>query len=216
MPPIEHKVTEYSFKQLVFSDVARFRPYAKPSWFGVLYALPGHPGMLASLFLRAQQLLVAKGRFRYAWLLRTLGGVLTGADFAPGAHVGLGLMMVHPQGVCLGYGSNLGNGITMASGVVVGVRNPHEVENEAEETGLVLGEMGTIGDDVFFGAHAVVLGGVTIGNNVVIGANSVVLSDVPDDAIMLGVPARRVGTQPPRASSRSAGQTARRDLQEQP
>lgn len=180
----------------MFSDVARFRERTKPSWRGVLVALPAHPGMLAALFLRAQQVLVKRGRVRIAWCTRTLCNILTGADIAPGAHVGLGLMMVHPNGVCLGYGSNLGDNITMASGVVIGVRNLHEAEASAGEDGAVLGQVGTIGDGVFFGAHAVVLGGVTIGDNVMVGANSVVLADVPEDAVMLGVPARRVGTQP--------------------
>lgn len=180
----------------MFSDVQRFRERATPSWRGVLIALPAHPGMLASLFLRAQQVLVKRGHLRVAWCTRTLCNVLTGADIAPGAHVGLGLMMVHPNGVCLGYGSRLGDNITMASGVVIGVRNLHEAEAAADENGAVLGDVGSIGDGVFFGAHSVVLGGVTVGSNVMIGANSVVLADVPDDAVMLGVPARRVGTQP--------------------
>jgi serine O-acetyltransferase len=194
---IEPTLTTHTFRELMFSDILRFRPRSKPSWRGVLIALPAHPGVLASLFLRAQQVLVRRGRLRLAWCTRTLCNALTGADIAPGAHVGLGLMIVHPNGVCLGYGSNLGNNITMASGVVIGVRNLHEAEAAAGDDGAVLGDVGTIGDGVFFGAHAVVLGGVRVGNNAMIGANSVVLSDVPDDAVMLGVPARRVGTQPP-------------------
>ena len=153
--------------------------------------------MLASLFLRAQQVLVRRGRVRLAFCTRTLCNWLTGADICPGAHVGLGLMMVHPSGVCLGHGTNLGDNITMASGVVIGIRSLVEAEAAAGD-GPVIGETGTIGDDVFFGAHPVVLGGVTVGSNVMIGANSVVVVDVPDDAVMLGVPARRVSTQPPR------------------
>ncbi len=194
---IEATITPHTFRELVFSDVQRFRERAKPSWRGVLVALPAHPGMLASLFLRGQQVLVKRGRMRLAWCTRTLCNTLTGADIAPGAHVGLGLMMVHPNGVCLGFGSRLGDNITMASGVVIGVRNLHEAEAAAGEDSAVLGDVGTIGDGVFFGAHAVVLGGVRVGSNAMIGANSVVLADVPDDAVMLGVPARRVGTQPP-------------------
>jgi serine O-acetyltransferase len=40
----------------------------------------------------------------------------------------------------------------------------------------------------------VLVGGVRIGTNAVVGANAVVLSDVPDDAVVFGSPARRVGT----------------------
>lgn len=47
-----------------------------------------------------------------------------------------------------------------------------------------------IGNDVFVGAGAVILGGVTIGDNAKIGANSVVLTDVPAGATAVGAPAR--------------------------
>jgi serine O-acetyltransferase len=46
-----------------------------------------------------------------------------------------------------------------------------------------------IGDGVFVGAGARILGGITIGNGAQIGANAVVLKDVPDGATAVGVPA---------------------------
>lgn len=49
-----------------------------------------------------------------------------------------------------------------------------------------------IGNNVFVGAGAIVLPGVTIGNNVVIGAGSVVTKDVPDNSVVIGNPARVV------------------------
>jgi acetyltransferase-like isoleucine patch superfamily enzyme len=48
----------------------------------------------------------------------------------------------------------------------------------------------TIGNDVWVGAHAIILSGVTIGNGAVIGAGSVVTSDVPPYAIVGGNPAK--------------------------
>jgi carbonic anhydrase/acetyltransferase-like protein (isoleucine patch superfamily) len=47
-----------------------------------------------------------------------------------------------------------------------------------------------IGDNVYFGAGAKVMGGAKIGNNVVVAANSLVLTDVPDNMTVIGVPAR--------------------------
>lgn len=47
-----------------------------------------------------------------------------------------------------------------------------------------------IGDDVYLGAGAKILGGIRVGDGAVIGANSVVLIDVPDGATAAGVPAR--------------------------
>lgn len=48
----------------------------------------------------------------------------------------------------------------------------------------------TIGDNVWIGDKATILGNVHIGNNVIIGANSVVTSDIPDNCIAVGVPAK--------------------------
>ena len=51
-------------------------------------------------------------------------------------------------------------------------------------------ERPTIGDNVTLGANVVIIGNVRIGNNVTIGAGSVVVRDVPDNAIVVGNPAR--------------------------
>ena len=58
-----------------------------------------------------------------------------------------------------------------------------------------------IGDDVWIGANAVVLAGVTIGRGAVIGAGSVVTRDIAEYTVAAGVPARPVGT---RGSDRTA------------
>lgn len=47
-----------------------------------------------------------------------------------------------------------------------------------------------IGDNVMIGAGAIVIGGITVGNNVIIGAGSVVVKDIPDNATVVGNPAR--------------------------
>jgi serine O-acetyltransferase len=47
-----------------------------------------------------------------------------------------------------------------------------------------------LGNNVFLGAGAKVLGSVKLGDNVVVGANSVVISDVPPNCMVMGVPAR--------------------------
>jgi len=51
-----------------------------------------------------------------------------------------------------------------------------------------------IGDNVYIGAGACILGAVTIGNGAIIGANSVVTKDVAPYSIMAGVPAKMIGT----------------------
>lgn len=51
-----------------------------------------------------------------------------------------------------------------------------------------------IGDHVFVGAGAIILPGVTIGNNVIVGAGAVISKDVPDDSVVVGNPARVIGS----------------------
>ncbi|WP_286194743.1 acyltransferase [Agrobacterium sp. Ap1] len=108
--------------------------------------------------------------------------------------------------VCISGKVRFGDGVRIASLVsIVGFNHgfddpdtpindqPHEIK------GIV------IGDDVWIGANAVVLDGVTIGNGAVIAAGAVVNKDVPPLAIMAGVPAklvRRRGEKPVSAKSR--------------
>jgi acetyltransferase-like isoleucine patch superfamily enzyme len=49
-----------------------------------------------------------------------------------------------------------------------------------------------IGDDVWIGANAVILPGVTIGRHVVVAAGAVVTQDVPDSCVVAGIPAKVV------------------------
>lgn len=51
-----------------------------------------------------------------------------------------------------------------------------------------------IGDDVFIGAGARVLGGIVVGDGARIGANAVVIQDVPAGATVVGIPARVIAT----------------------
>jgi serine O-acetyltransferase len=174
-----------SFSQLVFSDLQRYRPHEKPSWLRVLARCPFIPGLIASIVVRAQQCLHRSGRTRLAGALRTVGTVLVGADFGAGMQIGPGLMLAHPVGVTIGFGLRIGSNVTFAAGVTAAARYYDERENQ---------EFATICDGAVLGAHAVLVGGVRIGENAMVGANSVVLSDVADNAVVMGVPARQVGT----------------------
>ena len=85
-------------------------------------------------------------------------------------HNGLGLVVHGDAGV--------GSGCKIYQNVTLGGRNG--------QGGPVLG------CGVFVGAGACILGEIRVGDNAKIGANAVVLTDVPEGAVMVGVPARRI------------------------
>lgn len=62
------------------------------------------------------------------------------------------------------------------------------------------GKRPRIGNNVDLGANVVIIGDITIGNNVTIGAGSVVVKDVPDNAVVVGNPARIIKYNPPEKS----------------
>lgn len=197
---------EFGFRALVFSDLARYRPSGTASWSRVAALCLTTPGMLASLVLRAQQVLHRSGRTRISAVLRSVGLVLLGADFGPGMQVGTGLMLAHPAGVTIGFGLRIGNNVTFAGGataaaryydaeVARSARDGHGAHSaDSADSGQ---EFATICDGAVIGAHAVLVGGVRVGRNSMVGANTVVLSDVADNAVVLGNPARQVGTREP-------------------
>lgn len=179
----------HTFTQLVFSDLERYRPGQRPSWLKVAARSLSNPGLIASVILRAQQCAFRSGHRKTAFALRTVGLVLTSADFVPGMDVGPGLLMPHPNGVVIGNGLRVGANVTFGGGVTAGVKQP---DTPPEEDGFP-----EICDGAIILAHAVLAGPVTVGNHAQVGANTVVLSDVPDRAVMFGVPARKVGVRKP-------------------
>lgn len=87
-----------------------------------------------------------------------------------------------------------GNGVRLGPGVVIIATNRKFRDRRVPITEQGVSHQGiTIGDDVLVGANAVILDGCRIGKGAVIGAGSVVTGDVPEYAIMAGVPARPIG-----------------------
>jgi len=132
-------------------------------------------GLRATLLYRVAHFLAIKG-------IRILPGIVTrfnitqhGFDVPARVKIGPGLYMPHPVGTVI-TAKRIGANLTIISSVTIGMRNTHDFP--------------IIGDNVFIGAGARVLGGITIGDNVNIGANAVVITDVPSGATALGVPAK--------------------------
>ena len=105
----------------------------------------------------------------------------TGIQINPGATIGRGLYIPHYGGIVVNPQAIIGNYCYLSHNVLIG----------KVHTGMREG-VPAIGDDVFVGTGAVILGNLTIGNNAAIGANSVVINDVPDDVFVAGAPAKIV------------------------
>lgn len=85
----------------------------------------------------------------------------------------------------------IGNHVNLAQGIIVTALNHNysDTTKRIDEQGVSTMPV-VIGDDVWIGANAIVLPGVTIGSHVVIAAGAVVTKDVPDYTLVAGVPAK--------------------------
>lgn len=95
----------------------------------------------------------------------------------------------------------VGNRVLIGSGALVTDSDAHPVdpdERRQMKDGVSLSVV--IEDDVFVGARAIVLKGVTIGRGSVIGAGAVVVRDVPPYSIVAGNPAKVVGSSKKRSN----------------
>jgi serine O-acetyltransferase len=99
---------------------------------------------------------------------------LTGVDIAPGAVIGPGLRISHGTGLVIGGYARIGRGALLLHGVTIGSPHPGRVER-----------MPVIGDGVFIGAGAKVIGDITVGDSVFIGVNAIVARDVPSGSRVL-------------------------------
>jgi len=99
---------------------------------------------------------------------------------------------VNPFSLLNGFGDlRIGSDVRIASHCVI-LSSTHGHEDPAtsiREQGIEK-QATSIGDDVWLGAHVVVMGGITIGAHCVVGAGSVVTSDIPPFAVAVGAPAR--------------------------
>ena len=102
---------------------------------------------------------------------------LSGIHIARGASIGPGLRIFHYGCIVINSGVSIGKNCTIRHGVTLGNRREYY-------------DLPVVGDNVDIGAGAKVLGAIRVGNNVSIGANAVVITDIPDNSIAVGVPAR--------------------------
>jgi serine O-acetyltransferase len=134
-------------------------------------------GSGAMVLYRLMQWSRRRGLWPLEMVFNRLNSICCNCIIGRGAEFGEGLVLIHATGIVI-------NGAVRAGS---GVHIEHQVTIGAERRCIPI-----IGDDVFIGAGARILGQVTIGQGARIGANAVVIEDVPAHHTAVGVPARTI------------------------
>ena len=149
-----------------------------------------YPGVKAIFFHRVANFFSVEKFDLIARMISQFSRFLTGIEIHPRAKIGDNLFIDHGMGVVIGETSEIGNNVTIYHMVTLGGISPSIESNEQRN----VKRHPTLKDNVVVGSGAQVLGPIEVGKNAKIGANAVVTKDVPENAVMVGIPAKNVGT----------------------
>ncbi len=149
-----------------------------------------YPGIKAVFFHKIANFFYLAKIDLAARFISQLSRFLTGIEIHPGAKIGKNLFIDHGMGVVIGETSEIGDNVTIYHMVTLGGISPSIDSNNQRK----IKRHPTLMDNVIIGSGAQILGPVIIGKNAKVGANAVVIKDVPDNAVMIGIPAKNVGT----------------------
>ena len=124
--------------------------------------------------------------------INALSRFLTGIEIHPAAKIGKNLFIDHGMGVVIGETSEIGDNVTIYHMVTLGGISPSIDSSNQRD----VKRHPTLKNNVVVGSGAQVLGPVVVGENAKIGANAVVTKDVPENAVMVGIPAKNVSAVP--------------------
>ena len=149
-----------------------------------------YPGVKAVLFHRIAHFFCMAKFDLIARIISQTSRFFTGIEIHPGAKIGKNLFIDHGMGVVIGETSEIGNNVTIYHMATLGGIAPSINSNQQR----MVKRHPTLNDCVVVGSGAQILGPVIIGANAKVGANAVVTKDVPENAVMVGIPAKNVGT----------------------
>lgn len=139
-------------------------------------------GFQFTFWLRTCKYISGKNKIRF-FLLPIAKSILTNYSlkYGIGIHylteIGSGFYIGHIGGIIVHKNCVIGKNCNISQGVTLGQTNRGQRKGTP-----------TIGNNVYIGPGAVVIGNIKIGDNVAIGSNSVVTKDVPSNAVVVGVP----------------------------
>ncbi|MDC1039635.1 serine O-acetyltransferase [Pelagibacteraceae bacterium] len=148
-----------------------------------------YPGVKAVFFHRIANFFSVAKFDLIARIISQFSRFLTGIEIHPGARIGKNLFIDHGMGVVIGETSEIGDNVTIYHMATLGGIAPSINSNDQRN----IKRHPTIGDEAVIGSGAQVLGPITVGRCAKIGANAVVTKDVPEKAVMVGIPAKNVG-----------------------
>ena len=147
-----------------------------------------YPGVKAVFFHQISNFFYKAGFDLIARIISQTIRFFTGIEIHPGAKIGKNLFIDHGMGVVIGETSEVGDNVTIYHNVTLGGSSPSiDSERQRHEK-----RHPTIGHDVVIGSGAQIIGPIKVGNNARIAANAVVVKDVPENATMVGIPAKAV------------------------
>jgi len=149
-----------------------------------------YPGVKAIFFHRIANFFSKAGFALIARIISQSSRFLTGIEIHPAAKIGKNFFIDHGMGVVIGETSEIEDNVTLYHSVTLGGISPST--NSGEQRGVK--RHPTLKNNVVVGSGAQVLGPIIVGEFAKIGANAVVTRDVPEHAIMVGVPAKNIRT----------------------
>ncbi len=149
-----------------------------------------YPGVKAVFFHRVANFFATAKFDLIARIISQFSRFLTGIEIHPRAKIGKNLFIDHGMGVVIGETSDIADNVTIYHMVTLGGISPSINSNDQRE----IKRHPTLHDNVVVGSGAQILGPVVVGKNARIGANAVVTKNVPENAVMVGIPAKNVGT----------------------
>ena len=149
-----------------------------------------YPGVKAVFLHRIANFFAVAKFDLIARMISQFSRFMTGIEIHPKAKIGKNLFIDHGMGVVIGETSNIGDNVTIYHMVTLGGISPSINSDDQRE----IKRHPTLKDNVVVGSGAQVLGPITVGKNAKIGANAVVTRDVPENGVMVGIPAKNVGT----------------------
>ena len=148
-----------------------------------------YPGVKAVFFHRIANFFSVAKFDLIARIISQFSRFLTGIEIHPRAKIGKNLFIDHGMGIVIGETSEIGDNVTIYHMATLGGIAPSI--NSSDQRNIK--RHPTIEDEVVIGSGAQVLGPIRVGKCAKIGANAVVTKNVPEKAVMVGIPARNVG-----------------------